>query len=181
LKATGLAALDGLKELEVDSKTNAATLEIDLAQHKLAPGFHTFYLQTQTKGKYRNNPEAAKEAAEAAQQAEKLAADLSAESKKAVDALAAASKTRRKRPPRPNPFPKAKNPRQKQSQDGSEAKAWRRVRQRKRLPKPRKPRKKKVGVPETREGVGRKAKPRDVTVTVYSTPITFQVKAADNK
>ena len=92
LKAAGVAGLDGLKELDVDGKTNAAVLEIDLGQHKLSPGTYTFYLQTQTKGKYRNNPEAAKAADEGAKLAEKLAADLAAESRKAADAFAAAIK-----------------------------------------------------------------------------------------
>src|SRR5439155_5288576 len=92
LKVTGIAALDGLKELEVDAKTNAATLDLDLGQQKLSPGNYTFYLQAQTRGKYRNNPEAAREADEAAKQAEKLCTDLAAEAKKASDALVAATK-----------------------------------------------------------------------------------------
>src|SRR5204862_7745228 len=92
LKAAGVAGLDGLKELAVDSKTNAAALEIDLSQQKLSAGNYTFYLQAQTKGKYRNNPEAAREADEAVKQAEKLAADLAAEAKKAADTAAEAAK-----------------------------------------------------------------------------------------
>ena len=54
LKVTGVTALDGLKELEVDAKTNAATLDLDLSQQKLSPGTYTFYLQAHTRGKYRN-------------------------------------------------------------------------------------------------------------------------------
>src|SRR5439155_4173497 len=93
LKAAGVAGLDGLKELAVDSKTNAAALEIDPGQQKLSAGTYTFYLQAQTKGKYRNNPEAAKEAEEAVKQAEKLAVDLAAESKQAAERAADATKT----------------------------------------------------------------------------------------
>src|SRR5207237_3256180 len=92
LKVTGVTALDGLKELEVDAKTNAATLDLDLSQQKLSPGTYTFYLQAHTRGKYRNNPEAAREAGEAAKQAEKLSTDLAAEAGKAAEALAAATK-----------------------------------------------------------------------------------------
>src|SRR5438876_89312 len=51
LKAAGVSGLDGLKELDVDSKTNAVTLEIDPGQQKLSTGSYTFYLQAQTKGK----------------------------------------------------------------------------------------------------------------------------------
>jgi hypothetical protein len=62
LKALGLSALDKLKEISVDGKATNATLEIDLAEHKVPPGTYSLYLQTQTPGKYRNNPEAAKAA-----------------------------------------------------------------------------------------------------------------------
>ncbi|PYJ06820.1 MAG: hypothetical protein DME25_05525 [Verrucomicrobia bacterium] len=93
LKAAGLGALDSLKEIEVDGKATNATLEIDLAEHKLPPGTHSFYLQTQTAGKYRNNPEAAKAAEEALKQAEKLVVDLTEALKKAPEAKQAAIKT----------------------------------------------------------------------------------------
>jgi hypothetical protein len=92
LKAAGMAALDSLKELEVDGKATNVTLEIDLAQNKIPVGGHTFYLQTQAKGKYSNNPEGAKLAEAAAKEAEKAAADLAAEAKKAADSVAATDK-----------------------------------------------------------------------------------------
>ena len=93
LKAVGLSALDKLKEIEVDGKATNATVEIDLAEHKMAPGQYSFYLQTQTPGKYRNNPEAAKAAEEALKQAEKLVADLAAALKTAPEIKQAAVKT----------------------------------------------------------------------------------------
>jgi hypothetical protein len=93
LKALGLNALDKLKEIEVDGKATNATVEIDLKEHKIPAGTHSFYLQTQTPGKYRNNPEAAKAAEEALKQAEKLVADLAAELKKAPEVKQAAIKT----------------------------------------------------------------------------------------
>ena len=93
LKATGINALDKLKEIEVDGKATNATVEIDLTEHKIPAGTHSFYLQTQTPGKYRNNPEAAKAAEEALKQAEKLIADLTAAVKTAPEVKQAAIKT----------------------------------------------------------------------------------------
>src|SRR6185436_10702319 len=92
LKAVGIAALDKLKEIEVDGKATNATVEIDLAEHKIPAGTHSFYLQTQTPGKYRNNPEAAKAAEEALKQAEKLVVDLAAAIKTTAEAKQAATK-----------------------------------------------------------------------------------------
>ncbi len=93
LKATGSSALDKLKEIEVDEKATNATVEIDLAEHKILAGAHSFYLQTQTPGKYRNNPEAAKAAEDALKQAEKSVADLTAALKAAPEIRQAAVKT----------------------------------------------------------------------------------------
>jgi len=93
LKAAGISALDKLKEIEVDGKATNATVEIDLAEHKIPAGTHSFHLQTQTPGKYRNNPEAAKAAEEALKQAEKLVADLTASLKAAPEIKQAAIKT----------------------------------------------------------------------------------------
>ncbi len=92
LKAVGLAALDKLKEIDVDGKATNATVEIDLKENKLLAGTYTFYLQTQTAGKYRNNPEAAKAAEDDFKQAEKLVTDLTAAAKAAPEAKQAAIK-----------------------------------------------------------------------------------------
>ena len=54
LKASGLAALDSLKEIEIKEKGTNATVELNLAEQKLPPGSYSFYLQGQTKGKYRD-------------------------------------------------------------------------------------------------------------------------------
>src|SRR5260370_22195519 len=93
LKPVGISAIEKLKEIEIDGKATNATVEIDLKEHKIPPGTHSFYLQTQTPGKYRNNPEAAKAAEEALKQAEKLIADLTAALKKAPEVKQAAIKT----------------------------------------------------------------------------------------
>ena len=93
LKALGIGSLDKLKEIEVDGKATNATVEIDLAEHKIPAGNHSFYLQAQTPGKYRNNPEAAKAAEDALKQVEKLIADLTAAIKASPEVKQAAVKT----------------------------------------------------------------------------------------
>ena len=90
LKAGGLAALDKLKEIEVDGKATNAMVELDLTEHAVPPGTHNFHLQTQATGKYRQNPEAAKAAEAAAQLAEKSVADLTLALKTMVAARLAA-------------------------------------------------------------------------------------------
>ncbi len=92
LKATGISALDKLKEIEVDGKATNATVELDLTEHKIPAGTYSFYLQTQTPGKYRNNPEAAKAAEEALKQAEKLVTDSTAAIKTTPETKQAATK-----------------------------------------------------------------------------------------
>jgi murein DD-endopeptidase MepM/ murein hydrolase activator NlpD len=92
LKPTGLTQLDPMPAITVDGKATNATLTLDLAQFKLPVGEHTFYLVSQTQGKYRNNPEGAKAADDAAKAMEKSATDLAAAAKKAAEALAAATK-----------------------------------------------------------------------------------------
>jgi hypothetical protein len=92
LKIAGAAAVDAVKEIEVDSKATNATFEIDLAQAKLPAGTYVLYFQTQTKGKYSNNPEGAKQAGTAAKEAETIVTNAVAEVKKASEAAAAAAK-----------------------------------------------------------------------------------------
>ena len=92
LKALGLPALDSLKEIDVDGKTNRAVLEIDLATSKIPVGTHTVYLQTQTQGKYQNNPAGVKVAEEEAKQAKQAAADAQVAWKKAEESRKGAEK-----------------------------------------------------------------------------------------
>lgn len=92
LKLAGAQPLESVKELEIDAKATNATFELDLGQAKLAPGTHVAYFQTQIKGKYSNNPDGAKAAELAAKQAETNATSLAAEAKKASEATATAAK-----------------------------------------------------------------------------------------
>jgi hypothetical protein len=87
LKPLGPGTSDALKEFEVDGKATNATLTLDLAALKLAPGSYSFAVQTQTTGKYRNNPEAAAFAEAAAKEADQLASERAAEAKKAAEAI----------------------------------------------------------------------------------------------
>ncbi len=92
LKAVGITLLDPMPEIDVDGKATNATLTLDLAKFKIPVGTHSFYLQTQTPGKYRNDPEAAKAADDAVKSLEKQIADLNAAAKQAADGKPAAAK-----------------------------------------------------------------------------------------
>ncbi len=54
LKAAGLAAVETMKELDVDPKAATVIATLDLQALKLPAGESTIYFTTQTKGKYRN-------------------------------------------------------------------------------------------------------------------------------
>jgi len=99
LKPIGPAAVDSAREVEVAGKTNSATWELDLAQIKLPPGTHTLALQAQTRGKYRNFSNdakrieaAAKDAGTAARAARERWERLTTEVARTAQALAAACK-----------------------------------------------------------------------------------------
>jgi len=208
LKAVGVAGLDGLKELAVDNKTNSAALEIELGQQKLSAGAYTFYLQTQTKGKYRNNPEAAKEADEASKQAEKLAVDLAAEAKKAADMASAATKAAEEAATQAKAAAaesaEARNAAEKSPADAeliaardaaendseaavekeqlaAEAKAAADKAAEEAAAKVKEAEAKKTAASNRAKAANERAKPRDVTITVYSVPISIQVKADEKK
>jgi hypothetical protein len=208
LKATGVAGLDGLKELTVENKTNAASLEIDLGQQKLSAGTYTFYLQAQTKGKYRNNPEAAKEADEAAKQAEKLAADLAAEAKRASDRAAEATKaaeesaaqakaaaaesaearTAAETSPAAADLIAARDAAEieceaamEKEQQAAEARTAAAKATEEALAKVKEAEVNKTAAANRAKAANERAKPREVTVTVYSVPISIQVTADGKK
>lgn len=152
LKVTGIPALEAMKEFEVDAKTTNAVLELDLAQYKVPPGLHTFYLLAQTKGKYRNNPEAAEAAKLAAKEAEKTANDLSAAAKQATSALAAATDKA-----------EAEKTASEASAKAKEAEAQ------------------KTTLAARAKELAEKAKAKEVTLTVYSAPIQLKVLPEEKK
>jgi hypothetical protein len=93
LKPLGPGTADALKEFEVEGNATNATLTLDLGALKLQPGDYAFAVQSQTTGKYRNNPEAASLAEAASKEADKLASELAAAAKKAAEELEPAIKT----------------------------------------------------------------------------------------
>jgi hypothetical protein len=92
LKPLGPGVAEALKEFDVDGKATNATFKLDLAALKLAPGSYVFAVQGPTTGKYRNNPEAAAAADAAAKDAEKLVGDLATAAKKAAEEFDKAAK-----------------------------------------------------------------------------------------
>jgi hypothetical protein len=91
LKPTPLSALESLGEIDVPANGTNATIEIDLAKHKLPPGEHMLCLRGQAKGKYRRNPEAVTFAEQQLKASDKLVAELAGDIKKAETTLAASS------------------------------------------------------------------------------------------
>ncbi len=87
LKPLGPGPADALKEFEVEGNATNATLTLDLGALKLPAGEYAFAVQSQTTGKYRNNPEAADLAEAASKEAGKLASELTAAAKKASEEL----------------------------------------------------------------------------------------------
>lgn len=184
LKPVGLAALDSMKELEVDGKTNTATLELDLSQTKLPAGTHTFELQTQTKGKYRNNSDDAKRtgadakaAIEAAKAAREKLEALIAGAKQASDALAHAEKSANEATTRSASASADERPaaevrvRETLKLKAAAAKDFSAA-----TTAAKAAEEKKIALEKRAGELEEKVKPREVTITVYSAPITIQVK-----
>ncbi|HEY2953600.1 MAG TPA: hypothetical protein VGK40_13505 [Verrucomicrobiae bacterium] len=179
LKAAGLPALDSLKEIDVDGKATESVLELDLAQQKLSPGSYTFYLQTQTPGKYRNNLEAIQAAEGEAKEAEKHAAELAAAAKKAAEALTAAVQSEKEAEAN------AKLASEQETEDAktkakaaTEAKAAAEKAANEASSKAKEAESKTSAATRKAKELTDKSKTRDVTITVYSAPITVKVLAA---
>ncbi len=154
LKVVAPAGLDKVKELDIAEKGTNATLEIDLAQTKLAPGVYTLLLRGQITGKYRNDPDGAKAAEEAQKAAEKTAAELTAASKKAADEAAKATPATKAEADKlaKEAADKAKDAEMKKTEAVNRAKA-----------------------------ATQKAQPRDVTLTAYSVPFVLNVNPVPAK
>jgi hypothetical protein len=179
LKAFGLAALDKLAELDVDGKATNATLTIDLAQHKLPVGTHTFYLRAQTAGKYRNNPDAAATADADLKAAEKVASDAAAAAKAASDALNAALRAAEEAAKQvSSASPNDKAALEAKAKQAAEAKAAAEKASTETTAKAKDAEAKKAAAAERAKAANEKAKPRDVTIMAYSPTITVVVGPA---
>jgi hypothetical protein len=182
LKAAGLPGLDSMKEIDIDGKATESTMELDLSQQKLPPGTHTFYLQTQTPGKYRKDQDAIRAAEAEAKQAEKTAADLSTASKKAAEALQAAAQAAKEA------LANAESASEQEADDAkekaktaSEAKATAEKAAEEASAKAKEAESKKTAASKKAKELLEKSKTRDVTLTVYSAPITVKVVEATEK
>ena len=153
LKAAGISALDNLKELELDGKATNATLEIDLAAQKLTAGTYQFHLQGSTQGKYRNDPESAKEIEQKSKELEQTAVEAAKLAKEAREAVAKTPEDQ-------------KEARLKLEQAAQEAES------RQKDSEARRDAAKKVA-----KEASEKAQPKDVTMMVYSEPIIIKVTA----
>jgi hypothetical protein len=179
LKAAGLPALDSLKEIDVDGKATESAVELDLAQQKLSPGIHTFYLQAQTPGKYRNNLEAVQAAEAEAKEAEKRAADAATEAKKAAETLAAAVQAEKEAEANAKSASEQESDEAKtKAKAATEAKASADKAASEAANKVKEAESKKSAAANKVKDLNSKSKTRDVTITVYSAPITVKVLAA---
>lgn len=156
LKVTGNKDLEKIPELAGGEKTTSIQLVLNLAEQKLAPGQHTFWLQTRAKGKMRPYMDASKAAEDAAKAAEKVAADAAKAAKEAKDAAAKVTAPA-----------EAKTAAEKVAKE-AEAKA-------------KEAEAKKTAAQTTMKQMADKSKPRDVDAAFYSLPITLTVTAAPIK
>jgi hypothetical protein len=207
-KVVGLEALDKMKEFDVDGKATNTTLTIDLKEFKVPAGSYVVALRAVTKGKYRNQPEAAKEAETAKEAAAKEAAEAAEAAKKAAQDLETATTKAGEAAERVKialeKFETAKLAGQSSASDEAVAGALLEAekiaqaatvesRQLEEV-KDNASRAKAEGEARAKEAESRKketadkakeaadrAKPREVTFTVYSAPIQFEVQAAAEK
>lgn len=156
LKVTGNKNLEKMPELAGTEKTKSVQLVLNLAEQKLPPGEHTFWLQTRAKGKMRPYMDAAKDAEAKAKEAEKEAAEAAKKAKEAKDAAAKVSAPA-----------EAKAAAEKTAKE-AEAKA-------------KDAEARKTAAAATMKQMTDKSKPRDVDAAFYSLPITLVVTPAPIK
>lgn len=153
LKVTGNKDLEKMAELAGGTNTASIQLVLNLAEQKLGPGEHTFWLQTRAKGKMRPYMDASKAAEAAAKAADTEAAAATKAAKEAKDAAAKVTAP-----------PEAKTAADKTVKD-AEAKA-------------KEAEAKKTAAQTAMKAMTDKSKPRDVDAAFYSLPITLKVTAA---
>ncbi|MBI5799195.1 MAG: hypothetical protein HZA92_00505 [Verrucomicrobia bacterium] len=153
LKVTGNKDLDKIPELAGGEKTTSIQLVLNLSEQKLAPGQHTFWLQTRAKGKMRPYMDASKAAEDASKAADKVATDAAKAAKEAKDAAAKVTAPA-----------EAKTAAEKAAKD-AEARA-------------KDAETKKTAAQTMMKQMADKSKPRDVDAAFYSLPITLTVTAA---
>ena len=179
MKAAGFAGIEKLKELDIDGKATNAVVEVNVGELKLPEGTHSFFLHTRTTGKYRNNPEAATAAEQAVKDAEKGLADATAETKKANEAVTAAGKAVEEA----NKLLTTTSPADKAGAEAKvkaavDAKAAAEKAAAEATAKQKEAEAKKTEMANKSKAATEKAKPRDASIGVFSSPITIKVTAA---
>ncbi|MGV3756747.1 MAG: hypothetical protein ACO1QS_15295 [Verrucomicrobiota bacterium] len=178
LKAAGFAGIEKLKELDIDGKATNAVVEVNVAELKLPEGTHSFFLHTRTTGKYRNNPEAATAAEQAVKEADKVLADATVEAKKANEAVVSAGKAVEEA----NKLLTTTSPADKAGAEAkvkaaSEAKVAAEKVAADAAAKQKEAEAKKADMANRSKAATEKAKPRDASIGVFSSPITIKVTA----
>ena len=148
LKPGPASAIESLAEFDIAAKATNATVEIDVAKQTLAPGEHVLFFRGQAKGKYRRNPEAASLAEGQLKDVEKRVSDLNAEIKKSESALATLSSEAKAKAEKHLADLKAK------LKDAESHKA---------------------AADAAHKKAVENAKPREVMLTVYSSPVRIRV------
>lgn len=93
LKPFGHPALEKAKETDVPEKATNVIVEIDLGEAPLPEGEHLVHVEATVPGKYRNNPEAAEAATVTAKAADSQATEAAARTKDCEGKLATARKS----------------------------------------------------------------------------------------
>lgn len=171
VKLIGHSAFAKFKDVTIKGKDKESKFTLDLKAYKLPIGEHSLYLRTQSKGKYRANPEAAA-AATAASKAAEAAAKTAAESvAKAKAGLAAADKAVKDAD--------AKSEDEKKKLAEARAAAGKALAAAEATAKTAEAT--KAAAAAAAKAAEARAKAKDVTATFYSTPIRVKVNAAPTK
>jgi hypothetical protein len=182
LKVMGPGALDGIPDLDINNQTNSAVLEIDLAKYKLPAGTHTFFLQTQAKGKYRSYAADAQAAEGDMARADREASNAATAVKKATEALAGAKKAAEEaKVQAKSASEKDKETLEERVKNTAEALAAAEKALTEAEAKSKAATEKKTAVEAKAKEVKAKAAAKDASIMVYSAPITILVKEAGKK
>lgn len=171
VKLIGHSAFAKFKDTTIKGKDKESKFAVDLKAYKLPVGEHTLYLRTQSKGKYRANPEAAAAATAASKAAAaeaKTAADAVTKAKVALTAAGKAVKAAG-----------AKSEDEKKKLAAAKAAAETALKAAEAAAKAAEA--KKTSTAAKAKSAEARAKAKDITATFYSTPIRVKVNAAPKK
>lgn len=171
VKPIGHGAFAKFKGVTIKGKDKESKFTLDLNAYKLPVGEHALYLRTQSKGKYRANPEAADAATKAAKEAETAARTASDAAAKTKADLAAADKAVKDAG--------AKSEDEKKKLADAKAAAEKTLAAAEAAVKATAAT--KASTAAAAKAAEARANAKDVTATFYSTPIRVKVNAAPAK